>query len=209
MARKPRSPTKGKRKSSRITKSSSNRASLFRRLLNLFKRSEKPLRRLSGSELKKIGASIGSERYVKASIKRIRKSTKTISKRQYQKARRGGVTAEVYAKSRKPTVRVLKSTVGTEFQEASFNLPLNQAGFDRRVREIRRLVLPRHPDADAAIVWEYKNGHAFTGALHFLSSIDWDTDVAQVTDQHLNKQGSGHTLAMVELKRLTLKVRYR
>ncbi|MDR3562367.1 MAG: hypothetical protein P4N59_13180 [Negativicutes bacterium] len=99
-------------------------------------------RKLTKSELSKIGLSERSERYVKRDLKRITKRTASISKRQYLTGQRGGQTIESFRKARVAGPRT-KQFKKTEGGLETWSMPVTEGPFNRRIREIYQRYVER------------------------------------------------------------------
>jgi hypothetical protein len=119
-------------------------------------------RKATSAEKAKLGKSnVKTPVYIRSDLKRITVKTKTLSKRDYQRLQRGGISAEQYAKSRKPIVREYKDATSYTYQ-----MPVDETSFAKRLIEIMR----KHPkDAQASVLVQYAGqDHPYTGRVRYL-----------------------------------------
>lgn len=179
------------------------------RLLDLSKRlakSGKPLRKLTKEELSRLGYSEKTERYVNASLKKLRKSTRTISKRQYSTAKRGGVSNEKLAKIRAGTERLLPKY---GIKERSYVMPIDDEAFDKRIAQIKKKILPQWPEAEGYLIFTFSS-HTFSGLLMLLVQMSWEASVdiaAEMGGSSRGRSGSSYWNSQEELQAITLRVR--
>ncbi len=155
-------------------------------------------RKLTKSELSKLGLGERSERYVSKDAKRVTTRTRTISKRQYLKGQRGGLSNERYLKEMKPRVQKFTKTPGGI---DAWNMPLDEGLFNRRMVTIRKRY-PKRTKGSVAIFFvdapnEYMTDFRFLGEITY--------DVVRGEEATFNKKYfSDRTVNFIE--RLELRV---
>lgn len=127
--------------------------SWFKRTFGKSTASAADYRRLTKAELKKIGLSEKSERFVRSDIKRITKASRTVSKRAVQTAKLTEAYGEKVTpeKLSKPKISKLPK-YNAEYHD--YRMPTSPAAFDRRMKEIlKKYAHQKH--VSAAILIEY------------------------------------------------------
>lgn len=86
-------------------------------------------------------------------------------------------------------------------------MPLEQEEFDDRIEQIQRKILPKWPEAQAYLVFQFPS-HSFSGILMLLKRLDWESAVeySKLAGKG-GGTGSAHWNAAENLEKLTLRVR--
>lgn len=144
------------------------------------KASPKPIdaskyRKLTPTELEKLGLGRKTERYILQG-KTVRKTTKTVSKRQYLSGQRGGLSNEAYQKQTRveaPHFHEFKKSnakSGNREGYEQYHMPLNKPAFEKKAAKLRA----KYPeDARYYLVLVFTD-HSYSGDALFLRRLSWD-----------------------------------
>ena len=183
-------------------------------------------RRATKSELRKMGVSEKSERYIKKAAKRITKRTKSISSRAYKTAKLTArekkpttlITPEKASKKNKPKIR--KLPVG-EKMEATYPLPFGYEGWrakaEKLISKLRAQYTSIDPRATGAFILVLNDGRGETLQTTFLKEINLDDVFPEMdADDEDDDDGSGEVVdraskyisKISDIKSLYLQIRY-